>query len=542
MSRSNQLTRAQAELLYEIGKRISSDLNLDTVLSEIVSAIYDAFDYFGVMLMFSDKRRKNLVLRSIVGGYKDVFPHHMKIVYGEGMIGQAAITGEVQLSNDVSKESHYVQKVKEITKSELAVPIKRGDEVIGVLDIQSNEYNCFDETDVTAMKTLSTQIAVAIENARLYEQAQKEIAERKKAENALRIEKAYLEQLFDNSPEAIVMVDNEGGILRINKEFTKMFGYKIDEVFGTTIDTVVVPREFYDEAVLITSRVKQKHSDTFETVRQCKDGSLINVSIIGTPVIVGRKQVAVYGIYRDITKRVQAEERRAQLLAEIEHANQELKDFAYIVSHDLKAPLRGMGSLIDWLATDYGDKFDDDGRELLRLLSSRARRMNDLIDGILQYSRVGRIHEEKVEIDLNQLVGEVIESIVPPQHISVAIEGRLPTITGERTRMEQIFQNLIGNAVKYMDKPQGKVSVGCVSENGRLEFHVSDNGPGIEQKYFNKIFQIFQTLSPRDDVESTGIGLTLVKKIVEMYGGRIWIESEVGKGSTFKFVLPRKMY
>lgn len=234
-----------------------------------------------------------------------------------------------------------------------------------------------------------------------------------------------------------------------------------------------------------------------------------------------------------------AEKQRDLLLREVESANDELKNFAYVVSHDLKAPLRAISSLADWLSTDYADKFDDQGKEQMRLLISRVRRMDGLIDGILLYSRVGRVKETMVAVDLSRLVPEVIDSLAPPANITVTITNPLPTVMTEPTRIQQVFQNLLSNAIKYMDKPEGKIRIGCSTVGNQWKFSVSDNGPGIKEQHFEKIFQLFQTLAPRDRVESTGVGLALVKKIVEMYGGQVWLDSTIGEGSTFFFTLPR---
>jgi signal transduction histidine kinase len=206
----------------------------------------------------------------------------------------------------------------------------------------------------------------------------------------------------------------------------------------------------------------------------------------------------------------------------------------------LKAPLRGIKTLAQWISTDYADRLDQNGKEQMNLLLSRVDRMHNLIDGILQYSRVGRVKENKVQINLNELVSEVIDMVAPPENISITVENELPVIEFERTRITQVFQNLLSNAVKFMDKPEGQVKIGCVEEDGFWKFTVADNGPGIEEKYFEKIFDMFQTLAPRDEVESTGVGLTVAKKIVELYGGKIWVQSKVGEGSTFLFTLPKQ--
>ena len=234
-----------------------------------------------------------------------------------------------------------------------------------------------------------------------------------------------------------------------------------------------------------------------------------------------------------------AERKRGQLLHELESANEELKNFAYVVSHDLKAPLRAISSLADWISTDYADKFDDEGKEHMRLLVSRVHRMDSLIEGILLYSRVGRVKEGVVAVDLNRLLKDVIAMLAPPPNITITVDDALPTVMTEPTRIQQVFQNLLSNAIKYMDKPHGEIHIACAAEGHHWRFSVTDNGPGIRQQHFDKIFQLFQTLAPRDRVESSGVGLALVKKIVEMYGGHIWVESAVGHGSTFFFTLPR---
>jgi len=217
-----------------------------------------------------------------------------------------------------------------------------------------------------------------------------------------------------------------------------------------------------------------------------------------------------------------------------------LNDFAYIVSHELKAPLRGIRTLVEWIATDYADKLDEKGKEQMNLLSGQVVRMHNLIDGILHYSRVEHIRGEQTRVDLNKVVQNVIEMLKPPENVVIEVENELPTVLCEQTRIIQVFQNLLSNAVKHMDKPQGQIKIGCVEEDRFLKFSVADNGPGIEEKDFKKIFQIFQTLPAHGKPKGTGIGLSLVKKIVETYGGRVWVESEVGKGSVFFFTLPKK--
>ena len=243
---------------------------------------------------------------------------------------------------------------------------------------------------------------------------------------------------------------------------------------------------------------------------------------------------------QEIVERQQAEQRQAELIKEVDKINNELKDFASIVSHDLKAPLRGIKSLASWILDDYSDKLDERANEQMNLLLGRVERMYNLIDGVLQYSRAGRMDEKPVQVNLDDFIPEMIDMLVPPENITITVDSTMPVIECAETHIMQLFQNLLSNAIKYMDKPQGRISVGCVEEDGFWKFSITDNGPGIEEKHFEKIFKMFQALSVSKEFEGTGVGLTVAKKIVELYGGNIWVESTIGEGSTFYFTLPKQ--
>ncbi|MDD5457988.1 MAG: ATP-binding protein [Phycisphaerae bacterium] len=221
-------------------------------------------------------------------------------------------------------------------------------------------------------------------------------------------------------------------------------------------------------------------------------------------------------------------------------ANRELADFAHITAHDLKAPLRAVGSLAGIIVSQYRDKLDDKGRELLETLLGRTKRINNQISGILRYSEIGKIQYSRKLTNFNIAVAEVIKSLDIPANINITVENKLPTAVFERTYVTQIFNYLLDNAIKYMDKPHGRIRINCVEKEDCWKFSVSDNGPGIDQKYHDTIFQIFQTLSRKDEHETNGIGLSMVKKIVETCGGRTWLTSQVGLGTTFFFTLPKQ--
>jgi signal transduction histidine kinase len=226
-------------------------------------------------------------------------------------------------------------------------------------------------------------------------------------------------------------------------------------------------------------------------------------------------------------------------LGRLRRTNTELDQFAYVASHDLKAPLRGIANLAAWVEEDLGSALTPAAREHLGLLRGRVNRMEALIDGILQYSRAGRVETAAEPVDVGALIHESIELLAPAPEVVIDVAPNMPTLVTERVPLQQVFMNLIGNAIKHSRRGDPHVTVGVVRTDGEApDFSVTDNGPGIAREYHERIFAIFQTLEARDKVEGTGIGLSVVKKIVEGRGGHVAVESAPGRGATFRFTWP----
>ncbi|MEP6691557.1 MAG: ATP-binding protein [Gemmatimonadaceae bacterium] len=242
----------------------------------------------------------------------------------------------------------------------------------------------------------------------------------------------------------------------------------------------------------------------------------------------------------DVTEQVRARqnvEGKADELARLSHAlsesNRELDQFAYVASHDLKAPLRGIANLATWIEEDSKAQLSDDSRQHLRLMLGRVHRMEALIDGILHISRAGRARGTAEPVALGDLVREIIDLLDLPAGVTIVVDGDLPTLEAERVPLQQVLMNLINNAVKHARRSDARVEISARDDGAFCLIAVRDNGPGIAAEYHERIWQLFQTLEARDTVEGTGIGLSVVKKIVESRGGRVDVESELGHGATF---------
>lgn len=235
--------------------------------------------------------------------------------------------------------------------------------------------------------------------------------------------------------------------------------------------------------------------------------------------------------------REEAEKQKEVLLKDLTKSNQELNDFAHVVSHDLKSPLRSMNALVSWLQEDCASFSNDDIDTNFNLLLKKIDRMDLLINGILSYASVDKVEKKDKPIDLDILVKDLLDTIHVPENMDIRFKAKLPVVKADSFKMIQLFQNLLSNAIKYSDKAQGKISINCVSRKQEWEFQIQDNGMGISEKYYDKIFKVFQVLEESE--ESSGVGLSIVQKIVAFYNGKIWLESKLKKGTTFYFTLPK---
>jgi len=245
---------------------------------------------------------------------------------------------------------------------------------------------------------------------------------------------------------------------------------------------------------------------------------------------------------REMKEKEAAQRAQRQMVESLSRINAELESFAYVTSHDLKTPLRGIATIADWLLEDYADRLDDAGRDNLRLMKQRVQRMNDLIDGILRYSRAGRASDETERMDVAAIVAECVSVMHLPDTTAITVGGEFPTVKANRTLLIQVIENLLGNAVKYADPQQGEVRITGNAVEGGWEISVYNNGPGIPKEHHDRIFEIFQTLHHGDDAQSTGVGLTIVKKVIAAWGGTISVDSDEKRGgTTFTFTIPERM-
>ena len=228
---------------------------------------------------------------------------------------------------------------------------------------------------------------------------------------------------------------------------------------------------------------------------------------------------------------------REELLKDLALQNEELNEYAHVVSHDLKAPLRNIDTLVNWVIEDNKDGMRSGCLNSLNLVLSNVEKMDLLIKGILDYSTIDKLESEDRQINFNLMIDDVLRTILIPKNTQISVHENLPSLFGNAWRFKQVFQNLIQNAIKYNDKENGIIEVGAIEKEDHFEFFVKDNGMGISETYFDRIFKVFTKLESNNT--SSGIGLSIVKKIVQFYNGDIWLESQEGKGTTFYFTLPK---
>ncbi|MEG4324380.1 PAS domain S-box protein [Microcoleus sp. herbarium5] len=382
-----------------------------------------------------------------------------------------------------------------------------------------------------------------------------DISDRKRSEIALAQSAQRFRATFEQAAVGMAQATVEGKFLLVNQKLCEILGYSRQELVEKRFQEITWPGDLASELELLRQLLAAEIENySLEKRYIRKDGELVWANLTVSLLREQDGSQFLMGVVEDIRERKQAEESlrlraqelrlTAQNLAQttnvLKKRNQELDQFAYVVSHDLKAPLRAIANLSSWIEEDLSESMTEDTLHQMNLLRGRVHRMEGLIEGLLQYSRVGRIQVPSEMVKIENLLAEIIDSLAPPSGFEVKVEPGMPTFVTEKLPLQQVFSNLISNGIKHNRAESGHITISVKDLDDFYEFSVEDDGPGIAPQYHDKVFVIFQTLEARDKVENTGIGLSLVKKIVEGQGGSISLESAEGEGATFRFTWPKQ--
>jgi len=367
--------------------------------------------------------------------------------------------------------------------------------------------------------------------------------QRLRAERELQQERDLLHLLMENIPDGIYFKDKAACYTRLNAAQASLLGAdNLEDILGKTDEDTIAPgytrhHEMNEDEVLIGGRPLidglERITDPYGGVRW--------LSTTKVPILNQRREVeGLVGISRDITARHEVELQLARNTEDLKRSNEELQHFAYIASHDLQEPLRMISSYLQLLERRCGDSLDEDGRTFIHFAVDGAKRLQGLINGLLTYSRVETRGQEMQSVDLNEVLEDTqhqLSLLLEERSVNLMSE-QLPLVNGDRLQLLQVFQNLIGNAVKFNEHPSPRVEITAREEDGFWVLGIKDDGIGIDEENVDRIFKIFQRLHSREEYPGTGIGLAVCKKILERHGGEIWVESQPGQGSTFSFRLP----
>ena len=355
---------------------------------------------------------------------------------------------------------------------------------------------------------------------------------RKKYKESLHAQKEKYSSIIANMNLGLLENDLDDQIIFSNQCFSDMSGYKKEELLGKKAIDLFLTKESLEEYNIRKRKINLNKPDSFELSVKDKSGKTRHWLISTAPNfnVKGNKTGSV-GIHLDITHIKELEKQKEQLLNNLEKQNEHLNEYAHIVSHDLKSPLRNISALLSWTKEDFKNKLGEESLNNLDLMQSKVEKMDHLIESILKYSSIDSDILIEEEIDLNSLITDIKDLLYIPKHIDLSIINKLPVIKADKTRIQQVFQNLISNAVNYIDKEKGFIEIDYSANKTHHIFSVKDNGIGIAKEHHDKIFKIFSSLGNYE--KSTGIGLSIVKKVVELYKGKVWLESELNKGTTF---------
>jgi PAS domain S-box-containing protein len=363
------------------------------------------------------------------------------------------------------------------------------------------------------------------------------VTDQKRMEETLQASESRYRGIFEGVQDAILVESLAGEILDVNERACEMFGFSRDEMLTKTVDDLVP--EGYLAIIpgnLVTPVIPE---NPMETINVRSNGEFFPVEITARLQEIGEEMVMLV-VVRDITERKQVEKELEKSKLELEQSNTDLERFASIASHDMREPLRAISGFASLLLKRCSNQLDTIGEEYIDYILDGTKRLQELIDALLMYSRVGTKVKAFNPTDCEELLKGVTSSLTVAIEESSAVitHDPLPNVIGDRVQLEQLFQNILSNAIKFRGSKRPEIHIGLARIHNEWQFSVKDNGIGIEAQYHDRIFDIFQRLHTQTEYPGTGLGLAICKRIVERHGGRIWVESEPGSGSTFFFTIP----
>ncbi|MCP4650428.1 MAG: PAS domain S-box protein [PVC group bacterium] len=358
--------------------------------------------------------------------------------------------------------------------------------------------------------------------------------------NQTTVSRNYIDNILKSMGDALIVVNAQGLVTRVNDAALNMLGYDQEEILFQSLAKI-----FTEESMFIFEEMKAKEEiNSREAYYQNKEGN--KIAVLFSSSLMQEQGVDKFSIVctaRDITAHKQAEDELLRYTRQVEQINKDLDNFTHIISHDLKEPLRSLYAFSKFIVDDYRDKLSEDGQACLGRIMVNATRMQKIVENLLYISNIEKKRNPFEKVKVSSIIEEIklrLEYIRKESGLEIIIRDALPELVCDRLRIQEAFFQLINNAVKFCDKEKSIVEIGCKKRGLFYEFYVRDNGLGIDRKYFDKIFVVFQRLGKREDNEGTGAGLTIVKKIIEMHYGKIWVDSVVGKGTTVYFTIPEK--
>jgi PAS domain S-box-containing protein len=450
----------------------------------------------------------------------------------QGLAGRVLRTGKPGWIQDVRRDPEFARTVAadEGIHSAVAFPVLVGREVAGVLEFFADHPLAPDPALMGVMANVGTQVGRVIERAR--------------TEEALRLSEAKFAGIISISSDAIVSIDEDQRIVFYNQGAEQTFGYTAEQVMGERVEMLIPEQHRADHEARVRefgeSSIVARRMGERGQISGCRwSGEVFPADASISKLEVGGKRLYT-AVLRDVTERVRAEDALARQAQELARSNADLEQFAYVASHDLQEPLRMVASYTQLLARRYRDKLDEDAHEFIGYAVDGVTRMQALIGDLLAYSRVGKGGGAVERADLEavfQRTLDVLRTAIEESGATVT-SSPLPTVEADPAQMGQVLQNLVGNGLKFRGAEPPRVHVSAERTGDEWMISVRDNGIGIAPEYAQRIFVIFQRLHTRTEYAGTGIGLAICKKIVERHGGRIWVESTEGQGSTFFFTLP----